>query len=267
MSTSEEDAHGGLQALQELIEVNGRSREVERLQALQEEKRVRIACEEDRVSPNGVTFGADLVLREEETGFELWLGSLEDALCMHGLQEHGINAILNCAHEECERECAVYRQRCGGRRRTHARGPSAIACDSDASPFGGLVKMDQDQVRALALFDAQWYSDMLDWEVSFCGIAAEDEVGYSMDQHFADSAAFLARCREEGRRVIVHCIMGINRSSALLISYLCNGLRMTLPDAVALAAKQRGYILSNNSFLSQLVRCYGHENGHAATEE
>lgn len=253
--------------LAELIEVNGSSREATRLHDIQEEEKRKKASEEDGVSPLGVAFCADLVFREETTGFELWLGSLEDVLNIGGLQRRGINGILNCAHDECERECAPFRQRSGGRKRTHARGPSAMNAEAAAdSPFG--KPMDQDQVRSLVLFDAAWYSDMLDSDVAFSGIAAEDEVGYELDRHFEDSIAFLNQCREEGRRVIVHCIMGINRSSAILIAFLCHGMGMTLPDAVALAARNRGYILSNVSFLAQLVKHFGHgENGHAATEE
>jgi len=269
----------GLQArLVELIETNGSCKERSRIQKLQEQEQEQRSISEpseDGFEAVGTmaasavgAFSADLVLRDEESGFELWLGSLEDALNIEGLRLHGINAILNCALEECENECAPYRAKLGGRRRCHARGPSAMAAP-DHDVEGRSKLLDRDQIKSIALFDGQWYSDMLDCDTSFCGIAAEDKSEYAMDQHFHDAVEFLGSCREEGRRVLVHCIMGINRSSTALIAFLCQDLGMTLPDAVALCSKHRGYILSNHSFLDQLVRQYGHGDGedHATTEE
>jgi protein-tyrosine phosphatase len=117
--------------------------------------------------------------------------------------------------------------------------------------------MPADVLRGLVEFDQLWYSDFLDCDMAYHGIAANDEDGYRMDDHFEEAIAFLSECRREGRKVLVHCIMGINRSSVALVAFLCHGLGMALYDAIGIASKQRGLILSNNSFIDQLVEHYG----------
>lgn len=205
---------------------------------------------------NRTDFSADFITGEDG-GFEIWLGSLDDALCLSSLRERGIGALLNCAVEECERECAAHRG-FGGRRRAHARGISAM--DGGYNPANGAATLDRDQIRAVALFDSEWYTNMLGRDTSFLGIAADDEDGYNIERHFAEARAFLGRCRREGRKVLVHCIMGINRSSAALVAFLCGDLGMSLEEAVDLISKHRGHVLSNNSFLKQLISAYGNQS-------
>lgn len=205
---------------------------------------------------NHSDFSADLITGEDG-GFEIWLGSLDDALCLSSLRERGIGALLNCAVEECERECAAHRG-FGGRRRAHARGVSAM--DGGYCPANGAATMDRDQIRAVALFDSEWYTSMLGRDTSFLGIAADDVDGYNIERHFAEARAFLGKCRQEGRKVLVHCIMGINRSSAALVAFLCGELGMSLEEAIDLISKHRGHVLSNNSFLKQLITTYGHQS-------
>lgn len=240
----------------ELIQANGTRADARRIEEMHIASTPEGSAECASPASN---FSASLVYREEG-GFELWLGSLEDALCMEGLRLHGINSVFNCALEECERECAVYRSRGGGGRgrcRTHARGPSAMDPGREEGMMARRLSLDRDQIRALALFDSEWYSDMLDYDITYGAIAAEDEEGYTMSEHFDDAAEFIGQCRREGRKTLVHCIMGINRSSAALVAFLCKELGMRLPDAVGLASESRGYILSNSSFLEQLVCRFG----------
>lgn len=200
-------------------------------------------------------FAADLVF-SDGLGFELWLGSLEDALCLESLRREGITGVLNCATSECVGECAVYRNRGFSRRRTHARGLSLL--EQGFAPSAGAIEdgrknLDRDQVRALAEFDSEWYSDMLGVDVAYCAISAEDKDGYAIDQHFDEMLDFLRKCQSERRKVLVHCVMGINRSATALVAYLCQELGMSLGQAVDLASKRRGHILSNVSFLRCLV--------------
>lgn len=219
-------------------------------------------------APSGKHFEADLVYKDESGGFELWLGSLEDALSLEGLRQRQINGVLNCALEECRRECAAFRG-CsddtfggggGGRRRTHARGAS-LANDGEAKANAAAKKraMPLDVIRSLAEFNECWYSDFLDYDIEYYGLEALDQDGYRMSDHFEELQFFLERCRQEQRKVLVHCIMGINRSSFALIAFLCAGCGMRLQDAVALAARQRGFILSNGSFIDQLIERFGLE--------
>jgi len=211
--------------------------------------------------PAGGAFAADLVF-QGDNGFELWLGSLEDALSLEGLVQRNIDGILNCALDDCQAECACSRPVRSGRARSHARGPSSMN-NGDFTPshaVEGVRKLDREHIRELASFDGDWYSTMLGRSIAYLGIAAKDAPGYAMDEHFSETCSFLGGCNTEGRKVLVHCVQGINRSSAALVAFLCHALAMELEAAVVLASKQRGLILSNDDFLAQLVRCYGQKS-------
>lgn len=121
----------------------------------------------------------------------------QDALSLRVLRDCGFGAVLNCAVEECERECAAHRGGGRGRRRAHARGASLY--DEERLDGGEL---DRDRVRATAQFDGEWYSRMLGRETVLLGISADDAEGYDMQQHFAEVSEFLSSCRAEGKKVL-----------------------------------------------------------------
>mmetsp|Transcript_78674 Transcript_78674/g.138755 ORF Transcript_78674/g.138755 Transcript_78674/m.138755 type:complete len:281 (-) Transcript_78674:64-906(-) len=253
-------------SLQAMVHQIGTKREEMRARQQQEEAsaREREAAEsllesssssEPRKASPPVQFAADLVLREE-TGFELWLGSLEDALNLRGLRERGISAVLNCALEDCEAEVACFRPTRSQRRaRSHTRNRSM----EDGALGGGWIGLHRDQVWSLASFDADWYSDVLELDVAYEALAAKDEVGYNMQQHYPEVTEFLKQCRRDGKKVLVHCVMGINRSVSATVAFLAGSMGMSLKAAVRLAAERRGCVLSNASFLDQLIRAYGSE--------
>jgi len=252
------------QSLASIIQRNGARREDQRAEQQAAMASSAAACS------SGATFAADLVFREEDGGFELWLGSLEDALSIEALRARGVNAVLNCAVEECIKECASFRldpaaSRSGGRRRTHARGASLAVDEEDV--VAGRRTLRVEQVRGLVEFEESWYSDVLEYDMAYLGLPAVDEDGYRMDSHFPDVKSFLGQCRQEGRKVLIHCVMGINRSSVALVAFLCSGLGMDLSSAVDLASKQRGYILSNESFLDQLIANFGLPESQEAKPE
>jgi len=247
--------------LLDLIKVHG---------GLREEERGREWFEQGSGHMPESSFGADLIL-QEESGFELWLGSLDDALSLDALQSRHINAFLNCASEECDRECASFRMPVrGSRSRSHARGPS-ISKDRDvfmcANAVDGHKTLAADQVKAVASFDHEWYSDTLGYSTAYLAISAEDNGSYLMDRHFPEIVTFLMSCRQERRRVLVHCVMGVNRSSAALAAFLCEGLGVDLEESIVSISRRRGHILSNRSFLDQLVAKYGFSRNSTTRSE
>lgn len=215
-------------------------------------------------SASAEPFGADLIVSDGQ-GFELWLGSLEDALCQQTLQQKGITGFLNCATAECVGDCAVYRERGFRRGRTHARGLSLLA-ESEDTESSGPRPIDRDQVRSVVEFDSEWYSEMLGTETAYHSFSAEDKDGYEIDSHFEETFAFLRRCQEERRKVLVHCVMGINRSAAVLVAYLCQELGFSLEQAVGLASERHGHILSNGSFLRLLTERFGQQRAEDRAE-
>lgn len=237
------------QALTKLIETNGAVKE--EMQALEQPD------DEDAVGSKN--FAGSLVI-DEADGFQIWLGGLDDALDLVALRKLGVNSFVNCAHEECQSECMAFGKAPAGRRRclAHAQSISDVGHSPVVGQDGGVV-MSPDEVRAAAKFNQTWYSAMLGYETSYLALPANDVENYPMDMHFEEIVRFLQKCRSEKRKVLVHCMRGINRSASATVAFLCGGLDYRLHNAVDITSKSRGYVLSNESFLDQLVGVYGKE--------
>ncbi|KAL1529198.1 hypothetical protein AB1Y20_000156 [Prymnesium parvum] len=83
---------------------------------------------------------------------------------------------------------------------------------------------------------------------------AQDEEGYAMlPKHRKTAADFFALAANSGGRCLVHCVAGINRSGVLAASELMLHERLPLLEAIRRIKAARGFVLSNDSFLEQLV--------------
>jgi len=245
-------------SLEALLQELGAKREEARARQHKEEASAEEAArqaeeEADRIliQDPSFSFTADLVVKDDDTGFELWIGSLEDALNLCALRDRGIDAVLNCARDDCEAEIACFKpQRCQRRARAHTRNASM---GMEASLGAGWLGLRRDQIWSLASFDADWYSDVLELEVLYRALPARDEAGYDMQDHRQQILDFLTECRQHGRKVLVHCIMGVNRAAWATVAFLSGSMGMSLKAAIKLAAEKRGCVLSNASFLDQLI--------------
>ncbi|CAD7942287.1 unnamed protein product, partial [Amoebophrya sp. A25] len=56
------------------------------------------------------------------------------------------------------------------------------------------------------------------------------------------------------RRVMIHCVKGVNRSSAVLTAFLMSYRRWTVKQAVEHVSERRLSVLTNENFLQQLVK-------------
>mmetsp|Transcript_44644 Transcript_44644/g.96747 ORF Transcript_44644/g.96747 Transcript_44644/m.96747 type:complete len:209 (+) Transcript_44644:1-627(+) len=91
--------------------------------------------------------------------------------------------------------------------------------------------------------------------VQYLCISAEDEEEYPLlDAHFEACCSFLDECASQGRRVLVHCMAGVNRSASIVVAYLMRRRGMHLLSAVRHAFTARPIILSNAGFVEQLVQ-------------
>ena len=89
-------------------------------------------------------------------------------------------------------------------------------------------------------------------------ICASDDVNYRIiDKHIGDIIGFLDNVSEKDRKILFHCLAGVNRSVTLCIAYIMNKYKdeQSLADIVDLVSKQRHIgILSNIGFVKQLVQ-------------
>lgn len=86
-------------------------------------------------------------------------------------------------------------------------------------------------------------------------IDALDDATYPLiDRHLSAIVAFAEEFREKGKRLLVHCHAGVNRSTTLCVAYLMHRHRMPLLDIIRQVVRKRGMVLSNATFVEQLVR-------------
>lgn len=88
-------------------------------------------------------------------------------------------------------------------------------------------------------------------------LGCEDTDGYPLlARHLDQCLSFLERCENEQRTVLVHCVMGLNRSASVMAAFLMLSRQLPLLSAVQKVWECRGRlpILTNGSFRRQLVQ-------------
>lgn len=130
--------------------------------------------------------------------------------------------------------------------------------------LGGLQ-----EAKDLSTLEALGVSCILNMAPCYCGpssirafpehfevldIDAEDADDYDIFSADVPTAlAFLERCLNDGRRVLVHCFAGMNRSATVCAAWLLRQQKGSLSDIVMHLACTRGLVLQNTNFLEGLV--------------
>ena len=90
--------------------------------------------------------------------------------------------------------------------------------------------------------------------IKYMGFSAMDDHDYDIMQHFEAVNRFIEEARDLGGKVLVHCIMGSNRSGALVVAYVMNYWKVGPISAAKFVKDKREVLLSNENFQDQLVR-------------
>ncbi|XP_026864177.2 dual specificity phosphatase DUPD1-like isoform X1 [Electrophorus electricus] len=94
-----------------------------------------------------------------------------------------------------------------------------------------------------------FYRDM---NIAYHGVEAFDMPSFDMSPFFYSSANFIKNAVSTPRgKVLVHCAMGLSRSSTLVLAYLMIHENMTLVEAIKAIAQNR-HICPNTGFMEQL---------------
>lgn len=89
---------------------------------------------------------------------------------------------------------------------------------------------------------------------NYLGLECDDAPNYDiLGKHLSEFIAFMDECDREKKKVLVHCVAGINRSATLLIAYLVRRRGMCLTDAISLCFQKRPIILTNEAFVMSLI--------------
>eukprot|EP00928_Gymnodinium_smaydae_P021964 TRINITY_DN18604_c0_g2_i1.p1 TRINITY_DN18604_c0_g2~~TRINITY_DN18604_c0_g2_i1.p1 ORF type:complete len:1227 (-),score=308.73 TRINITY_DN18604_c0_g2_i1:43-3723(-) len=94
-----------------------------------------------------------------------------------------------------------------------------------------------------------------EWNIDYEEADSEDRLFFDIVSLCWPAAEqFLERCRYKGRRVLVNCHAGHNRSACIVVCWLVMREGFTLLEALDHVQRLRGTILSNHGFRLQLVR-------------
>uniref|UniRef100_A0A665X945 Dual specificity protein phosphatase n=2 Tax=Echeneis naucrates TaxID=173247 RepID=A0A665X945_ECHNA len=87
----------------------------------------------------------------------------------------------------------------------------------------------------------------------YCGIPADDSTHFDLDVYFQPAADFIHKAlKSPDGKVLVHCIMGMSRSSTLVLAYLMIYRHLPLKRALEKLIQKRA-IYPNRNFLALLL--------------
>ena len=82
-------------------------------------------------------------------------------------------------------------------------------------------------------------------------IPAQDNSNFELTPFFEESFKFIDSALEKGS-VLIHCVCGISRSSAILIGYLMKRYKKKFKEISRFVKKKRDIIYPNKGFVKQL---------------
>ncbi|XP_041921050.1 dual specificity protein phosphatase 13-like [Alosa sapidissima] len=94
----------------------------------------------------------------------------------------------------------------------------------------------------------RFYRDM---NIDYYGVEADDSMDFIIAPYFYSTARFIRAALGRGGKVFVHCLMGVSRSSTLVLAFLMICEDLTLREA-ARTVRQHRDICPNPGFLHQL---------------
>lgn len=79
-----------------------------------------------------------------------------------------------------------------------------------------------------------------------------DDPNFDLSKYFASAFSFINDAVKTKSNILIHCAMGVSRSSAIVIAYLMKSKRMSFKEAFYFVKKRRSIIFPNFGFMSQL---------------
>ena len=95
--------------------------------------------------------------------------------------------------------------------------------------------------------------DFYGQHITYMWFDAEDDWSYDIMQHFQPVYEFIEKARLDGGKVLIHCLMGVNRSGVLAIAYCMLHKNLGPISAAKFVKDSRKMVLINNGFQKHLV--------------
>ncbi|CAM2713566.1 unnamed protein product [Rotaria socialis] len=91
-------------------------------------------------------------------------------------------------------------------------------------------------------------------QFNYYHISADDTQKQNLLNHFDQAYQFIHKAIENNEKVLVHCVAGISRSPAIVISFLMRYAQMNMNDAYEFVKKKRPIVSPNINFMGQLLQ-------------
>lgn len=91
-------------------------------------------------------------------------------------------------------------------------------------------------------------------QFKYCHIPADDTQKQNLLEYFDQAYTFICNAIENNEKILVHCVAGISRSPAIVISFLMRYAHMNMNDAYELVKTKRSIVSPNLNFMGQLLQ-------------
>ena len=81
-----------------------------------------------------------------------------------------------------------------------------------------------------------------------------DDPWLSIDKYFDDCIRFIESAKNEGGKVLVHCMCGISRSVTIIGAYMIKTYKMSFNDTIKYLKEKKQTINPNDGFILQLKK-------------
>mmetsp|Transcript_2100 Transcript_2100/g.4006 ORF Transcript_2100/g.4006 Transcript_2100/m.4006 type:complete len:254 (-) Transcript_2100:1-762(-) len=88
--------------------------------------------------------------------------------------------------------------------------------------------------------------------VKYFHVHVDDSATADIAPYFRQTGEFIEQARQQSSKVLVHCTMGMSRSSTIVLAYLMEYHQMPLAVALGLAKDRRAMVSPNSGFMKQL---------------
>ena len=91
-------------------------------------------------------------------------------------------------------------------------------------------------------------------EINYCHLKLNDLPNFRILPHLNKAVSFIEEAHSKGANILVHCQMGISRSTSCVIAYFIKVLGYNVMNALQFIKKKRKQVMPNFGFIDQLVQ-------------
>ena len=91
-------------------------------------------------------------------------------------------------------------------------------------------------------------------EITYCHLKLNDLPNFQILPHLNKAVSFIEEAHNKGVNILIHCQMGISRSTSCLIAYFVKALGYKVMNALRFIKRKRKQVMPNYGFLKQLVQ-------------